>query len=215
MCHMNNATKIAQYLIGSVGILMFCGSLMLATAPGAANATASIAAPMNTGMVNPAAVLDTSRVDDLRPVSTDTAADDAAAEGTDVLPIAFRDAPEALWYTLNQQHPEWYDDDVAGIGTFWVPIGTVLHDDAGLYMATYDGWGQCEDFVTVEGTCVRPDGTVALEMLNVTPLSAAVIYGADELARCSTDAQCAALDADRARAGLDELDGPAYGTEQA
>jgi hypothetical protein len=208
---MNNATKITQYLIGFVGILMFCGSLMLATAPGTANATAAVAAPMNTGMVNPAAVLDTSRIDDLRTVGTDTTAEDVAAEGTDVLPVSFHAAPADLWNALIEQYPAAYSDDVPGIGTFWIEVGTVVDVPGGLYLATLDGWMGCQDWTTADAEC---SATGPVLPLDIETVPATVIYGADELAQCSTDAQCAALDADRKLAGLDELDGPAYGTEQ-
>jgi hypothetical protein len=134
---------------------------------------------------------------------TDTTAEDVAAEGTDVLPVSFHAAPADLWNALREQHPATYDDDVPGIGTFWIEVGTTVNVPGGLYLATLDGWMGCADGITFGGEC---SATGPVLPLDIEPVPATVIYGADELAQCSTDAQCAALDADRALAGLVKAD---------
>jgi hypothetical protein len=151
-------------------------------------------------------------VADVLPAAEDTEAQDAEAEGQDVLPISWHAAPAPLWNALLDQHPEWYDGDVAdGLGTVWVPVGTVIDVPGGLALATLDGWAGCQDWETSDQEC---NATGPVEMLDIEPVPATVIYGAGAGALCGTDEQCAALDADRELAGLPALDGPAYGTEQ-
>jgi len=207
MCLMRNTMKVAaQLVITLVGTLMFCGSLLLAAAPGTATATAVAAPVAQHAIVNPEAKLDTAQITDLR----DNAETDAATEGQDVLPLSWHAAPAPLWNALGEQHPEWYDDDVAGLGTYWVPVGTVIDVPGGLALATIDGWAGCQDWTTFDGEC---SATGPVEMLDIEPVPATVIYGAGAGALCGTDDQCAMLDADRELAGLPVLDGPAYGTE--
>jgi hypothetical protein len=198
--------KLLNLLITIVGVALFSASILLASAQSTTNATASAASTVRDGMFNPTAHLDTAQITDSRPVPVD----DATAEGQDVLPLSWHAAPADLWSALTEQHMEWYDDDVTSIGTMWVPVGTVVDVPGGLYLATLDGWAGCQDFETFDGEC---SATGPVEMLDVEPVPATVIYGAGAGALCGGDDQCAALDADRKLAGLPALNGPAYGTE--
>jgi hypothetical protein len=118
----------------------------------------------------------------------DTAAADSSAEGTDVLPVSFHDAPYELWNGLRQVMPGAYDDDVPGIGTFYVPVGSTVAVPGGLYLATLDGWAECHDtWFAQECSATGP-----VQMLNIPVRTADSVYRDDP----------AALDADRALAGL-------------
>ena len=185
---MRATVQVLNLLITIVGVLLFSASLMTAGATSTA-----VASDTPRGMFNPTAALDTSRIDDLR-TTTDTAADDARAEGVDVLPVSYHDAPADLWNALRRTMPGSYDDDVPGIGTFYVPVGTMVEAGTATYFATIDGWSQVLD--------VHLNGEIKVEMLDIPARTATEVYGTGAGAQCGTDAQCAALTADRTLAGL-------------
>lgn len=114
-----------------------------------------------------------------------TALDDAQSEGRDVLPLSFHDAPPSLWNALPAGT---YDDDVPGIGTAYVPVGTVVDVPGGLWLATLDGWGHCSDWqFDVECSATGP-----VEMTDIPVRTATQVYRDDP----------AALPQDRAVAAL-------------
>lgn len=128
-----------------------------------------------------------------------TAQGDAMAEGTDVLPLAYHDAPAELWNALRETMPDAYDDDVPGIGTFYVPVGSALFFEQGMFLATVDGW-----FVCIHGETndvCSPTGPVIPTAIPTRTASSVYDYmTGGTTAQCGTDAQCRALDNDRAAA---------------
>lgn len=179
--------------IGLFGVLLFTGALM--TSMAATTTDVAVASTVTgSGMFNPRATLDTAQIDDLRPVATDTATDDARAEGTEALPSSYRDTPWDLWNALIEQYPGSYDDGPAGVGTFMVPMGSVVETDARRYLATLDGWAEILSTTTA--------GEYRVIMLDIPTRTAVEVYGTTSYAQCGTDAQCAALAADRATAAL-------------
>ena len=147
---MRTAKTLVQLLVTIVGIAMCSASMLVLVANEAASDTVhAVDLAADRPMVNPAATLDTTQVDDARDIA-DTGIEraDAAAEGQDVLTLAYDPAPADLWNALTADHPQWYDettDDAPGHGLFYVPVGTVIDVPGGLYLATLDGWSVCRD----------------------------------------------------------------------
>jgi len=180
---MRSIRASVNVLITVLGVLLFTGALMASMAA----TTTDVAVASTTtgsGMFNPSARLDTSTIDDLRTAATDTATDDATAEGRDVLPTSYHHAPADLWKALRQAMPDAYEDDVPGIGTFYPPVGSVVEGDTAKYLATLDGWAQIHE--------TRADGVFVVTMLDIPTDTASVVYADDP----------AALAADRASAAL-------------
>lgn len=137
---------------------------------------------------------------------TGTTQRDAASEGTDVLPVAFHDAPPELWNALRDQMPGAYDDDVPGIGTFWFPMGGTVDfhgaDGSGLFLATYDGIMVCIDHETFAGEC---SATGPVQPTSIRTRTATSVYDYrtwGTSADCGSDGQCAAFEQDHQLAAL-------------
>jgi hypothetical protein len=155
---MRIAKTITQLLVTILGVALCSASMLVLMAHDTSTGTVrAVDLAADRATFNPVATLDTTQVDDTRALS-DTGMEraDADAEGQDVLILTYDDAPPDLWNALSGQHPRWYDEPLgseAGHGTFYVPVGTTIPVDDGLYRATLDGWSSCTDGVTLDGEC--------------------------------------------------------------